>query len=106
MLVVGVVAIALAPVIIRYVDRTDTQRIAVWTGARDLAVDPAATISVLLNPPATPGTPAASAPPDFAVSAVTDLADARAAVTRGDYAAVLGIERDTSWRGRVHPVHE
>jgi ABC-2 type transport system permease protein len=96
LLVVGVVAIALAPVIIRYVDRTDTQRIAVWTGARDLAVDPAASISVLLNPPAALGTPAPSAPPDFAVTAVTDLADARAAVTRGEFAAVLGIERGAS----------
>ena len=51
LLVVGVVAIALAPVIIRYVDRTDAQRVAVWTGARDLGVDPVSTISVLLNAP-------------------------------------------------------
>jgi ABC-2 type transport system permease protein len=96
LLVVGVVAIALAPVIIRYVDRTDAQRIAVWTGARDLGIDPASSISVLLNARPTTDTAASDAAPDFTVTAVPDLAAARAAVTRGDYAAVLAIERADS----------
>jgi len=49
LLIVSVVAIALAPVILRFIDRTDTQRIAVWTDAGDLGIDPASSISVLLN---------------------------------------------------------
>ena len=93
LLVVGVIAIALAPVIMRYVDRTDTQRVAVWTGARDLGVDPVSTISVLLNARSTTDTSKSNATPDFAVSAVPDLAEARAAVVRGDYVAALAIER-------------
>ncbi len=93
LLVVGVVAIALAPVIVRYVDRTGTQRVAVWTGAGDLGVDPVSTISVLLNAPSTTDTSTSNAAPDFVVSSVPDLAEARAAVTRGDYVATLAIER-------------
>ena len=93
LLVVGVVAIALAPVIVRFIDRTDTQRIAVWTDAGDLGIDPAASISLLLNAPATTATPTPDVAPDFEVSAVPDLADARVAATRGDYAAVLAVER-------------
>ena len=93
LLIVSVIAIALAPVVVRYVDRTDTQRVAVWTGARDLSVDPVSTISVLLTPPSTTDSSTSNATPDFAVSAVPDLAEARAAVTRGDFVAALAIER-------------
>ena len=93
LLVVSVIAIALAPVIMRYVDRTDTQRVAVWTGAGDLAVDPVSTISVLLNAPSTTDTSTSNATPEYVVSSVPDLAEARAAVARGDYVAALAIER-------------
>lgn len=93
LLVVGVVAIALAPVILRFIDRTDTQRIAVWTDAGDLGIDPASSISVLLNARSSADTPTSDVAPDFAVSTVPDLTDARVAVTRGDYAAVLAVER-------------
>ncbi len=96
LLAVGVVAIAFAPVIVRYVDRGDTQRVAVWTGAADVGVDPVSTISALLNAPSGSGPTTPGAKPDFEVSAVPDLAAARAAVTAGAYSVVLAIERGGS----------
>jgi ABC-2 type transport system permease protein len=95
-LVVGVIAIAFAPVIVRYIDRTDTQRVAVWTGAAEVGVDPVSTIAVLLNAPSGSGASASGAEADFVVSSVPDLAAARAAVSRGDYMAVLAVERGGS----------
>lgn len=93
LLVIGVAVIAFLPVIIRYVDRSDSERVAVHVAPADLAADPVATLTALLNPqPAT--TPATSAaPPDFVVTTVSDLVAARQDVVDGDYAALLGIER-------------
>jgi ABC-2 type transport system permease protein len=96
LLVVGVVAIALAPVIVRYIDRSDAQQVGVWTGAADIGVDPVSTIAVLLNAPSGSGGSAAGTEADFDVTSVPDLAAARAAVTRGDYDAVLAVERGAS----------
>ena len=92
LLVVGVVAIALLPVIVGLVDRNDTIRAAVHVSATDLATDPAATLSSLLNarPDDTAG---AARPPDVIVTSVPDLATARQAVLDGTYSGVLEIAR-------------
>jgi ABC-2 type transport system permease protein len=92
-LLVAVVAIALAPVIIRALDRNQSERIALYVAAADLAGDPATTLSALLN--ASTGTGAASPdePPDFVVTTAPDLAAARQAVVAGDSTAVLEIDR-------------
>ena len=92
-LVLAVVAVALVPVIVRYIDRTTTQTIAVWVGADDLAGDPVAGLQVLLNTPAGGATVDPDAKPTYTVTRVTDLAAARQAVTNGDIAAALAIER-------------
>jgi ABC-2 type transport system permease protein len=91
-LVAAVVAVALLPVITRYIDRMETQKIAVWTGADDLAVDPVAELDRLVNAP-TGQAAAGSSTPDFTVTRVDDLAAARQAVMDGDVVAALGIER-------------
>ncbi len=96
LLVVGVVAIAFLPVIVRAIDRTDSAKIAVYVAAPDLASDPVATLSALLNAPAPTGQP--GEPPDFVVTSVTDLAAARRAAGAGDYSAVLEIERAADGR--------
>ena len=45
LLVIGVLAIALLPVIVRYIDRQDATRVAVVASAEDLTVDPVATLT-------------------------------------------------------------
>jgi ABC-2 type transport system permease protein len=92
LLVLGVVIIAFLPVIIRYVDRTGGDRVGVYVSAPNLATDPTATLSVLLNPAKAAG-PTVDEPPDFVITRVTDLAAARDATGKGEYAAVLAIER-------------
>jgi ABC-2 type transport system permease protein len=92
LLVVSVVAIALLPVIVGFIDRNDTVKAAVHVSATDLATDPAATLSSLLN--ARPDdTSAVSRPPDVVVTSVADLAAARQAVVDGTYSGVLEIAR-------------
>ncbi len=93
LLVAAVVAVALLPVIIRYVDRTETQEIAVYVGANDIAADPVAALQAILNAPTGPSSADPSASADFTVTNATDLAVARQAVVNGDLAAVLAIER-------------
>lgn len=94
-LVVAVVGVAFLPVIVRWIDRAETQSIGVWVGAEDLASDPVAVLDQLLNAPAA-GAPADPATQQrFEVSLVTDLAASRRAVVDGDLAAVLAIERAT-----------
>ena len=95
LLVLGVAVIAFLPVIVRYIDRTDSEKIAVYVGPTDLTTDPVATVMSLLNPPTATGQPAAANPPDFVVSTVDDLAAARQDVVAGEYSALLGIERAT-----------
>ncbi len=89
-LVVAVLVIALLPVIIRYVDRSDVQRGAVHIST-ELPTDPVATLSALLN--ASTGVDGSSSEPDFIVTAVPDLAAARQAVVDGTYGGVLDIAR-------------
>jgi ABC-2 type transport system permease protein len=89
-LVVAVLAIALLPVIIRYVDRSDVQRGAVHVST-DLPTDPVTTLSALLN--ASTGVDVSRSEPDFIVTAVPDLAAARQAVVDGTYGGVLDVAR-------------
>jgi ABC-2 type transport system permease protein len=93
--VIGVVAIALVPVIVQYVEGSATQRVTVYVGAPDLAADPVPTLRTLLN--ATPSTGTAEAAPAtheaVVITTSTDLAAARSDVTEGRANAVLAIER-------------
>jgi ABC-2 type transport system permease protein len=91
-LVIGVVVIALLPLIVSYFDRTGGEKIAVYQEAGGLPTDPVATISALLNAPTTTGQ-AAGDQPDFTVTAVSDLGAARKDALAGKYAAVLAITR-------------
>ena len=92
LLVIGVVAIALLPVIVRYIDRQDATRVAVVVSADDLATDPVATLTRLLN---TPTTAAADpqAGPDYAVTLINDVDAGRKDVTDGRFAALFTIDR-------------
>jgi len=91
-LLVAVVAIAFAPIIIRAIDTTNTQRIAVNVTATDLQGDPVATLGTLLNAKTATGA-ATDQTPEFVVVSDPDLATARRAAVAGTYAAVLAIDR-------------
>jgi ABC-2 type transport system permease protein len=92
-LVLAIAAMALLPVITRYIDRTETQKIAVYIAADNIASDPVATLTAILNAPAGQASSDAAARADFSVSRVTDLAGARQDVVDGRLAAVLAIDR-------------
>jgi ABC-2 type transport system permease protein len=94
-LVIGVVVMALLPVIVSYFDRTGGEKIAVYQEVADLPTDPVATLSALLNAPTNTGQ-AAGDQPDFKVSAVADLDAARMDARDGKYAAILAITRGSS----------
>jgi ABC-2 type transport system permease protein len=89
LLVAGVVLIALLPVIIRYVDRSGPERIAVHAEATDLRIEPIATLTTLLNGP----TSAGADQRDFEVVAVPDVASARPDVVAGRYTVLMDIRR-------------
>jgi ABC-2 type transport system permease protein len=93
LLVISVAVIAFVPVIIRYIDRSDSEKIAVLVGPSDLTADPVATLTTLLNAATQTGQPTATDKPDFVVTPVTELAGARQDVVDGDYSALLAIER-------------
>jgi len=92
-LLLSVIAIAFAPVIVKAIDHSSQQKIAVLVSASDLKVDPVATLSVLVNASTDTGVTTTDAKPAFVVSRVADLAAARRAVIAGDYSAVLEIDR-------------
>jgi ABC-2 type transport system permease protein len=92
LLVVAVIAVALLPVLIGYLDRSEPQRIGVFVDAPDLAGDPVAALEVLLDPPQADPT-APTRPDAYAITRVSDLAAARAAVVNGDLTAVLAVGR-------------
>ncbi len=93
LLVIAIVAVALLPIGIQYIDRTGTQKIAVWVASGDVEPGLATTLEGLLNAPMS-GVPVdPQATPDFTVSEAPDLAVARRAVGDGELNAVLGIER-------------
>lgn len=94
LLVIGVVAIALVPVIVQYIEGSSTQRVAVYVGASDLRSDPAPTLRTLLNLGPSTGATATSPSRDaYVISTTADLAAARSDVTTGKTNAVLAIER-------------
>ena len=93
LLVVAVVAVALLPVIVRYLDQTGTQAIGVWVGADDLTTDPAAALEALLNAPTADETAASGGSAPYKVTRMPDLVAARQAIVDGELIAVLGIER-------------
>jgi len=94
LLVLGVVAIAMVPVIVQYVEGSATQRVTVYVGTSDLRADPAPMLRTLLN--ATPSTgstgSSTSTHEAYAITTSTDLAAARADATDGRTDAVLAIE--------------
>jgi len=92
LLVLGVVVIAMVPVIIQQLDRTDQTRVAVVAPEPALAARAEATIDGLLNAPA-PVDTQPDATPDFAVSIADDVASARADTMAGRYSVVLAMER-------------
>jgi ABC-2 type transport system permease protein len=98
-LVVLAVGVALAPVIIEAIGRNQTaERIAVYQGSADPSVDVATALESLLD--ATAGRSGSGSQPStsagFAVTAVTDLAAARAEVERGQVKAAIALSRTTS----------
>jgi ABC-2 type transport system permease protein len=94
-LLLGVLAIAFAPIIIRAVDQSTEQKIAVHVTATELRADPVMRLSILVNASTNTGSTAA-AKPEFLLTAVPDLATARRAVIAGDYAAVVEVDRTAS----------
>jgi ABC-type Na+ efflux pump permease subunit len=92
-LLLSVAAIAFAPIVVRAIDQSTQQRIAVHLAATDLRTDPVATLTAIMNAPTDTGATTSDARPDYVISAVPDLAAARRAVISGDYAAALEIAR-------------
>jgi ABC-2 type transport system permease protein len=92
LLVIGVLAIALLPVIVRVIDRQDATRVAVVVAAEDLKTDPVATLTRLLNTP-TGTTPDPQAAPDYTVTRLDDVDAGRQDVIDGRYAALFAIDR-------------
>jgi ABC-2 type transport system permease protein len=94
LLVLGVVAIAMVPIIVQYVEGHVTQKVLVYAGGADLKADPVPTLRTLLNTAPTAGDgSAARVTEGFTVTAASDLAAARTDVVDGRANAVLAIER-------------
>jgi len=95
LLVVGVMVIALLPVVISKIDSVDATKVTVVASDDALAGRAEATISTLLNASAggQSGSSSGTGQPDFVVSSKPDLVAARADVVRGDSSGVLGIVR-------------
>jgi len=98
-LVVLAVGVALAPVVIEAIGRSQTaDRIAVYPGSAAPSVDVARALESLLDATAggnVPGSQPTTAA-GFDVTDVTDLAAARAAVERGEVKAVIVLSRTSS----------
>jgi ABC-2 type transport system permease protein len=92
LLVASVVAVALLPVIVRYVERMEAQEVAVWVGVDDLVSDPIADLDRVLNAPT--GEPTTDpSEREYTVTRIPDLGVARRAVMDGEYVSVLAIAR-------------
>ena len=96
LLLLSVLAIAFAPIIVKAIDQSSEQTIAVHVAAADLSSDPIETLSVLMNASTANVTSTSDAEPEFVVVAVPDLGVARQAAMTGDYAAVVNIDRADS----------
>jgi ABC-2 type transport system permease protein len=94
LLVLGVVAIALLPVLVRWVDQIDQTRIAVGADSGQTSTTAAATLDRLLNPPAEDA--ATAERPDYVVTVVASPEAARQAAMDGDAGAGLAITRSAS----------
>lgn len=97
-LLLAVIAIALVPILVRAIQGTDGERVAVHVANGAVPGDPAARLEAILNAPtagstANPGEVGTGA---FDVRLVTDLDAARRAVDQGEDAAVLDIARAAS----------
>lgn len=92
-LLLSVAAIAFAPIVVRAIDQSTQQRIAVHVAVTDLKTDPVATLTAILNAPTDTGATTSDARPDYVISVEPDVAAARRAVISGDYVAALEIVR-------------
>jgi ABC-2 type transport system permease protein len=88
LLVLGAILVALAPVVIGWIDRQVITKVAV-ASAVELAFDPVARADMVLNAGSEPGHPA------YEVRSVAP-GEAHAAVERGDVSAALVVERPTA----------
>ncbi len=98
-LVVLAVGVALAPVVIEAIGRSQTaDRIAVFEGSAAPSVEVAPALESLLDATAGGNVPGGRQPASagFDVAAVTDLAAARAAVERGEIKAAIALSRTSS----------
>jgi ABC-2 type transport system permease protein len=95
-LLLSVIAIAFAPVIVKAIDQSSQQKIAVHLSASNVTGDPVTTLSVLINASTNSSATGTESKPEFVVSAVPDLTAARQAVLAGTYAAVLEIDRSST----------
>ena len=91
LLVLGVVAIALLPVIIRALDQADQTRIAVSADSPEVSAAASATLDRLLNPPSPDGS--GDRQSGYLVTIVSGTDAARQAVLGGDASAGLAITR-------------
>jgi ABC-2 type transport system permease protein len=93
LLVLGVIVIALLPVIVSQIDRTNATRVAVVAPDEDLATRAATTMTALLNAQPGTGDAGGGGEPDFVVTVAPELDAARQDVVGGELGAVLAIER-------------
>jgi ABC-2 type transport system permease protein len=89
LLVLGVAAIAFLPVIIRAIEGTSSTKVAVVAPTEALGQRASMIITSLLNSSVVGSS---DDTPDFVVTVLDDMADARAAVIAGSYSALLGME--------------
>ncbi len=92
LLAIGVIAMALLPVIITKIEGVSSSKVAVVAPDATVAARAQATITTLLN---TGQTGSSTSAPDFVISIAANLAAARADVMGGRLSGVLGIERAT-----------
>ncbi len=90
LLAIGVIGLALLPVIITKIEGVSSSKVAVVAPDATVAARATATITTLLNPSSSASSAAA---PDFVISIASDLATARQDVVDGRLSGVLGIER-------------
>ncbi len=92
-LMLGVGLVSFVPVIVSYLDRTATQKVAIYVDAPHVPADLVSTMGLLLN--ATPATdqPSTATIQHFQVTTAADLDAARKEVTSGTTAAVLAVRR-------------
>jgi ABC-2 type transport system permease protein len=95
-LLLGVLAIAFAPIIVQAIDRSTQTTISVHVSTDVLSSDPVPTLTALLNASTDTGSTQTATKPEFVVQTAPDLAAARRAVVDGKATAVLEIDRSTA----------